>query len=254
MNVVVNGLMANYQKFGQGKKTLVFLHGWADSSKTFAPIIKNLQNDYSILALDLPGFGGSQRPSEAWNTDDFSKFVAAWLDKIGVNSVYAFLAHSFGAATVINGLANGDLKSEKLVLIAAAGIRNKGNSKKMVLKIFAKTAKVGLYLTPRRFRQKLRTRVYGKLGSDMLSLAEMEPSFRKIIGEDMQTQASKLSLQTLLIFGASDDQTPPGDGKIFNRLIKDSRLKIIDGAGHFVHQEQSEKVAGIIEDFLKDKQ
>lgn len=253
MNVVVDGLMTNYEKFGQGKKTLVFLHGWADNSKTFAKIIEKLQRDYTILALDLPGFGGSQRPAEAWNTDDFSRFVTAWLDKIGINNVYAFIAHSFGAATVINGLADGELESDKLVLIAAAGIRNKNNPKKLVLKTFAKTAKAGLYLTPRRFRQKLRARVYGKLGSDMLTLAEMEPSFRKIIGEDMQAQAAKLSLPTLLIFGADDDQTPPGDGQTFNRLIRDSQLEIINGAGHFVHQEQSEKVAELIEDFLKDK-
>lgn len=250
MNVVVNGLMANYQKFGKGAKTLVFVHGWADSSKTFARSISGLQDKYTILALDLPGFGASQQPPEAWGTNDFSGFITAWLKKIDENNVYAFVAHSFGAAVVINGLAKGELKSQKLVLIAAAGIRNKNNPKKAAIKTFAKTAKLGLYFVPRRTRQKLRARVYGKLGSDMLTLAEMEPSFRRIISEDMQGQAKKLKLPTLLIFGSKDDQTPAQDGKIYNRLIPGSRLEIIEGAGHFVHQEKNEAVTALIEGFL----
>ncbi len=250
MNVIVNGLMTSYQKFGKGTQTLVFLHGWADSSKTFARIIAELQEDYSILALDLPGFGGTQRPPRAWGTDDFSAFVAAWLKKIEAGSVYAFITHSFGATAAINGLAKDVLKSQKLVLIAAAGIRDKGNPKKTALKTLAKTAKLGLYLLPGSTRQKLRSKAYGKLGSDMLILAEMEPSFRRIIGEDMQAQAKKLKLPALLIFGTGDDQTPPRDGRTFNKLIEGSKLEIIEGAGHFVHQERSEEVAKMIKDFL----
>src|SRR5215831_10647550 len=97
MNVVVNGLMTNYSKVGQGE-TLVFLHGWADNSATFNQIAAQLKNDYNLLMLDLPVLGHSQTPGRAWNTDDYSEFVADWLQKIGVDEVYGFITHSFGAS------------------------------------------------------------------------------------------------------------------------------------------------------------
>src|SRR5580692_991804 len=97
MNVVVDGLMTNYQKAGQGKK-LVFLHGWGDSSKTFAKLIQQLGPKYEVLSLDLPGFGGTETPGEAWTLDHYADFVADFLAKLGGKDVYGLIGHSFGGA------------------------------------------------------------------------------------------------------------------------------------------------------------
>lgn len=250
MNVVVDGQMTNYQKVGSGEKTVVLLHGWADSSQTFSSVVAGLDGDYTFLILDMPGFGKTQRPPVAWQMDDFSDFVASWLDKIGAKDVYGFIVHSFGGAVAINGLASGKLKSKKLVLIASTGIRNKNKGRKAGLLAMAKIAKLGLFVLPKRSRQKLRAKVYGKLGSDLLVLGEMEPTFKRIIGQDMQAKARTLKLPTLLIYGAGDDQTPVGDGQILRDAIAGSRLEVIDGAGHFVHQEKAAEVARLIKDFL----
>jgi len=251
-NVIVDGLMANYQKIGSGKKVLVFLHGWADGSKTFAGLMPSLKDDYTVLALDLPGFGASQKPESAWSTNDFSQFVADWLAKLQIKNIEAFVTHSFGGSVAINGLANGQIKADKLVLIASAGVRDGNPAKKLILAVMAKVARLLLYLLPKSQRQKVRARVYGKLGSDLVVLGSMEPTFRRIINEDMQDNASKIKARTLLIYGADDDQTPLADGKLFNRAIAGSQLEIIEGAGHFVHQERAEQVAEMIKDFLKD--
>ena len=242
--------MTNYSKVGQGK-VLVFLHGWADSSATFNKIAAKLKGDYTLLMLDLPGLGHSQTPASAWNTDDYSDFVADWLQKIGVDNVYGFITHSFGGSVAINGLAKKKLSAKKLVLLSAAGVRGRNKSKKAGLLVVAKVVKLLILPLPRRVRQKLRSQAYTKIGSDLVVLGQMEPTFKKIINEDMRPLAAKVEIPTLLIYGDKDDQTPVADGEIFAELIKDARLEVQTGAGHFVHQDLPDKVAETIRDFLK---
>src|SRR5581483_4025048 len=96
MNVIVDDLMASYHKTGAGKP-LVLLHGWGDSSKTFAALASELKDKYELYSLDLPGFGGSQAPPQAWGLDDYASFLESWLNKLAIKP-YAVVGHSFGAA------------------------------------------------------------------------------------------------------------------------------------------------------------
>lgn len=250
MNVVVNGLMTSYEKVGKGP-VVVALHGWADNSRTFRELSRSLAKKYTVLSLDLPGLGTSQAPREAWSTDDYSKFVLAWLNKIDSGKVHAYIAHSFGGAVAINGLAKKILTADRLVLLAAAGVRGKNQPKKVAMLGLAKLVKLVIFPLPRSFKRKLRSRAYSKIGSDIVVLGEMEPTFRKIVNEDMRGNASELKLPTLLIYGEQDDQTPVADGRTYESLIKDSRLEVIAGTGHFVHHEQPELVAKHVGEFLR---
>ena len=252
MNVVVNDLMVNYQKTGSGK-VLVFLHGWGDTAATFSKIIEPLQGQYTIYSLDLPGFGGSQTPPNAWGLEDYANFVSAWLEKINIKDIYGLITHSYGGALALTALGQKTVKADKLVLIASAGVRNQRTVRKKSLMLAAKLARVPLYLLPKAKRQKLRSRFYKSIGSDMLLVPHMELTYKRIIGQDVQATASNITLPTLLIYGTKDRATPLRDGKILNSVIKGSRLEVITGAGHFVHQENAEQIAGLIKDFLAAK-
>ncbi len=249
MNVVVNSLMTNYQKVGNGK-TIICLPGWGDTLDSFSELIKSLQAKYTVLALDLPGFGGSQAPSEAWDMADYTKFVADWMKKVGIVSTYGIIGHSYGGSMAIKGLTSDDFKAEKLVLLASAGVRKKNSLRKKIIKAVAKTGKLPAYLLPSNTRKKLRRKFYEAAGSEALLLPHMEETFKKIIGEDVQSAAKAISVPTLLIYGSKDQTTPVEDGQTLNQAISGSRLEIIKDAGHFLHQEQPEVVVRLVEDFL----
>ncbi len=249
MNVVVNGLMTNYQKIGNGK-TVVFLHGWGDSAKTFEALINILPKKYEILTLDLPGFGGSQLPEQAWGLENYADFVAAWLKKIGVSKVNTIVAHSNGGSIAIKGLSNGKIEADKLVLIASAGVRNKQKARKQLLKIAAKGGKAATFFLPPTAKKRIRGRFYKTIGSDATLLPQLEETFRKVVSEDVQADAAKLKLPTLLIYGDSDKKTPLGHGKLLAGAIVNSQLVPIADAGHFAHQEQPQQIAELIEDFI----
>lgn len=249
MNVVVDGLMTNYQKLGKGK-VVVLLHGWGDSAKSFSKIIEDLQDSYTVLALDLPGFGGTQTPEHAWGLEDYAGFVANWLKKIDIEQVHALIAHSYGGSMAIAGLGNGILKADKLVLLASSGVRSGKRLRKKLLKAGAKAAKGPLYLLPPSRRQKLRRKFYESVGSDLTLLPHMELTFKRIIGEDVQSAATQIKIPALLLYGTRDNDTPLKDGRILHRALSNSELKVIDGAGHFLHQEQPAKITEAIRLFL----
>lgn len=226
------------------------LPGWGDTAGTFRGIVDQLKDNYTIYAIDLPGFGGTQTPEKAWGLEDYAAFVKAWLKKIDIEHVYALIGHSHGGATAIYGIGNNILKADNLILLASAGVRNQRSVQKSILLAGAKAAKLPLMLLPASQRKSLRRKFYAAAGSDLLLLPHMEQTFKKIVSQDVQASAMKVSIPTLLIYGSRDKATPIRQGHILNRLIRGSRLEVI-GAGHFVHQDEPQTVATLIRNFLK---
>lgn len=250
MNIVVDNLLTNYTLSGKGKLVLV-LHGWGDSVRGVAGLQKALSADYKVLALDLPGFGGSQAPTSAWDLDDYARFVAAVLKKLDLQEPHAVIGHSNGGALAIRTVSMGLVKPAKLVLLAASGVRTNSQTKRFFLKVVAKTGNAATIWMPGRYRRALRKGLYGAAGSDILVMPQLEDTFKKTVRQDVQGDAAAISIPTLLVYAADDDAIPVADGKQYNSLIKHSKLHVIKDAGHFVHQDQPEKVTGLIQEFLR---
>lgn len=249
MNVVVNGLMTSYQKAGKGK-VLVFLPGWGDSVQTYSGVAAKLSGEYQVYLLDLPGFGGTQAPPKAWSLEDYADFLIAWLDKMGLKP-RAVVGHSYGGAVAITAAGRHKI-ADKLVLLASAGIRNRQPIRKKTMAAAAKAGKVPLIILPKSRRNKIKAKFYGSIGSDLMLLPHMEETFRKIINDDVSERARAIKTPTLLIYGTHDKSTPPGDGRRLNNLITGSRLELVE-AGHFLHQEQPDQVAGLMDEFINEK-
>lgn len=250
MQVVVNGLLTSYKKQGSGK-VIALLHGWGDSSSTFDSLSNQLSKKYTVVALDLPGFGGTQLPSGAWGLSDYVDFVDAWLNKIRVKKVYAFVGHSNGGAIAITGLGTSNLSAEKLVLLSSAGVRDRASARKLAMKSVAKTGKVLTAVLPKNSRNKLRNKFYKTINSDIVLMPQMEETFKKVVSEDVQQSASKISVPTLLVYGIDDRETPTSFAKKLNGCIKGSELVIIPSGGHFIHQN-SQETLDVVAKFLND--
>lgn len=250
MQAVVDKLLATYHDEGKGKVVLL-LHGWGDASGGLANLRKELAKTYRVITPDLPGFGASDTPKSAWSLDDYAGFCQDLLAKLDIKSLAAVIGHSNGGAIAIRGVSSGQLRASKLVLLASAGIRGEYRKRNLALRYAAKSGKQFSKLLPKSSQQKLRAKVYKTIGSDMLVAENLQETFRKIINDDVRADAARISQPTLLVYGERDEQTPPRYGETFHELIKNSRLEIVSGAGHFVHLDASTKVAGLVKGFLK---
>ena len=144
MQVVINNLIVNYIKKGEGQ-ALILLHGWGASLESFNLILEKLAENHTVYALDLPGFGKTQAPAEAWGVSEYGEFLEAFLEKLQIQKA-VFLGHSFGGRILIKLAVKTPTLFEKLILTGAAGIKTKDNLRKAVFKIVAKIGKTILKL------------------------------------------------------------------------------------------------------------
>jgi pimeloyl-ACP methyl ester carboxylesterase len=248
MQVVVDSLLTQYEALGAGK-LVVLLHGWGDSAKGMRGLQRALAKTYKVIALDLPGFGGSEAPKGVWGLDEYAEFVAHFLKKINAGNVFLLLGHSNGGAIAIRGLGRDILQADKLALLATAGIRGEYRGRIKALRLITKAGKALVTPLPKSIKDRLRKKVYHTVGSDMLVAEHLQETFKKIVTDDVRADASSLTQPTLLIYGEQDDATPVRYGELFHEIISDSTLEILPGATHFVHLDRPEAVLKAIKDF-----
>jgi len=249
MQVIVDALLTHYEQAGNGK-TVLLLHGWGDSLEGFKDLRARLAKHYRVVSLDLPGFGTSQAPNEVWGLDNYGQFVASFLAKIAVSSVWAVIGHSNGGAIAIRATARGWLKPERIVLLAAAGIRGEYKGRNRVYRMIAKTGKVAAKPLPASVQKRLRKKLYTTIGSDMLVAEHLQETFKRVITDDVRDDARHVLVPSLLIYGEADIQAPVWYGERYHELIPNSTLEVLPGVDHFVHLERPQVVEDAIMRFL----
>lgn len=96
----VNGVSVFYREAGdRTKPAIVLLHGFPSSSHQYRNLLRELSDDYYLIAPDYPGFGASGFPSPAsynYSFDSFSETISTLLDQKGIER-YALYVHDYGA-------------------------------------------------------------------------------------------------------------------------------------------------------------
>lgn len=245
MQVIVDGLMTNYEDKGVGPGVLM-LHGWADSLKGFSGISSIISKNHRVIAVDLPGFGGTDSPSNTWGLEDYAKWVGEFAKKIKFTPSVV-VGHSNGGAIAILAIDAEYVKPRKLVLIASSGIRV-SSVKNVAFRIFSRITKPILQVMPSKLSLRIKKTFYSSIGSDYLVSPHMKKIFSRVVTRDISEEASRVKLPTVLIYGDKDGATPIYPvAKSLNTLIEGSKLNIVPGSDHFVHQHFPDKVVGFME-------
>lgn len=249
MKIIVDNLGVEYRDEGAGAP-LVFLHGWQDDLRTFDALAARLSPAHRVIRLDLPGFGGSETPREAWGVGEYAEFVGDFMEKLAIHPD-VLVGHSFGGRIIMKGIAEKRLAARKIILIASAGVAPRKRYYRTIMTIAAKAAKIVAHLPPLHlWKEKLRRKAYRALGSDYANAGRLSQTFVKVVSEDLSESARKLAVPALLIWGSRDAITPLSEGKYLASLIPDSILKVVDGTGHFVHREKPDEVTALIKKFV----
>lgn len=249
--IIVNNLKINYyQSQNLDKRNIaIFLHGWGSDSKRFKPILDTLGN---FIAIDMPGFGMSERLYEKWTIIKYAEFLKSFLDKLDITNPI-LIGHSFGGSVIIKYCANIG-KARKIILIGSAGVRKR--TKKIIFYNFlSKIIKI-IFSAPliKRYKNSIRNGAYSVIGSqDYVSIADenLKNTFINIINEDLQKDMRKIDTEAILIWGEDDKDTPIQHGMLINKLIRNSKIFTIKNAGHFVFLDKTQEFNNLLTQFLK---
>jgi pimeloyl-ACP methyl ester carboxylesterase len=237
--VIVDNIAVSYWDEGHGS-VLLFVHGWLDSKETFRKLIGDMKSEYRCIVVDLPNFGASQVSESVANIDTYASFLKAFLVKLSIGR-YLVVGHSMGGQIAINAIGKGKIEPRGLVLIASSGVRN---NSKLSKKLFKHLSFVLRRFIPKNFKNTL----YKKLGSDYNT--ELSPVHKKIINNllqtDVQGDAKNIDIPTLLIYGDADMHTPVSMGRVLNNAIQKSKLEVLAGADHWLHQSNAKIISDLI--------
>ena len=250
----VNGISINYEQKGSGD-LIVLLHGWGSNIKLFANLIELLSRKYTVVAMDMPGFGESEEPPSAWCVDDYVQFVIDFLKDYDTKQVM-LLGHSFGGRVIIRMHARESLPFEvtKVILVDSAGIMPPKSNKKSWRTRYYKMGKAFLST---KLMQKIAPDALEnfrkKMGSADYAAASplMRQVMVKVVNEDLEPYLHLIKCPTLLVWGVNDTATPLSDGEKMEKLIPDAGLVKLENAGHYSFLEQQYTFNRVMCSFLK---
>ncbi len=251
MTTDVNGIRVFYEQEGEGED-IVLLHGWGASAASFRPLFDYLSKRSRTLALDFPGFGNSDTPSEVWGVKEYGEFLLSFFDAIKLKSV-RLIAHSFGGRVAIWIAAHFPERVSKIILVNSAGIKP---SRGLTYYLKTGTAKTGRFILKRRilgaFGEDVLSRLYSLLGSKDYKSQHgiMRSILVKVVNEDLKELLPKISVPVLLIWGENDTDVPVKYAREMERRIKDSGLVVLKDAGHYSYLDKFHEFCIIVSNFF----
>ncbi|PIQ74182.1 MAG: hypothetical protein COY11_03185 [Candidatus Portnoybacteria bacterium CG_4_10_14_0_2_um_filter_44_20] len=244
---------------------IIILHGWGATVKSYGrlkPLLE--QGGNSVFVFDLPGFGKEALPPRAWSVGDYADWVEnkirEELDsrsrRNDNGSKFILYGHSFGGRIAIKIAARRPEGLRGLILCDTAGVTPRPKTKIAIFSFLSKIGNVTFSLPSLKFLRPLaRKFVYwlsGERDYHYLQGDVMRETFRAVVSEDLSSFLPKIHTPTMVVWGEKDRMTPLGDAYAINRGIAGSKLEILGKIGHNPHLETPEKLAAIVDKFIKE--
>src|SRR3712207_847625 len=251
---------------------LLFIHGLGSSADRWLDIPDALSLYFHTLAIDLPGFGGSDRPSDMnYTIEAFSDIVTQFMDKIRITQkdqgnpkarTITLVGHSLGGY-IASKIASADKGNflDKLVLIDSSGNLEKPTpileqyldaamnpSKEKVRRVFEQMVANPLLISDV-LVQGFIDRI-NKPNSKYAFESSLRNSANTQIGIKNLNKIGEKGILTLIIWGMHDNVIPTQHSQIFREAIKGSTVNIIPSTGHAPFTEKPALVCEYIHKFL----
>jgi 2-hydroxy-6-oxonona-2,4-dienedioate hydrolase len=257
------------------RQYLLFIHGLGSSADRWLDIPDALSLYFHTLAIDLPGFGGSDKPSDMnYTIEAFSDIVRQFIDKIRITEedqgnnkprTITLVGHSLGGYIASRIAAADNSNSlDKLVLVDSSGNLEKPTplldqyldaamnpTKEKVRKVFEQMVANPLLISDV-FVQGFIDRINNP-NSKFAFESSLRNSANTQIGIKNLNKIGEKGILTLIIWGMHDKVIPTQHSQIFREAIKDSTAVIIPQTGHAPFTEKPALVCEYLHKFLACK-
>ncbi len=246
---------------------LVLVHGLGGTIANWRLLAPALAERQRVIAVDLPGHGGSAPLPAAPHVDAFADAVLAVL--AAEDALPApWIGHSLGGLVALRAAVRKPEAVRGIVLAAAAGISSAGRAAEVTLALLA-LVEPGRLIAPLRgpwSRSRLGRRLaFGWWGAaDPAALdPEMAEAFlagpaehtdttsagRALLASDPRGDLDRVSCPCLCLWGTDDNWVPLDDGVEYARRLR-APLRTIAGCGHLLIGERPDACLAAIEEFL----
>jgi pimeloyl-ACP methyl ester carboxylesterase len=114
----VNGVKIHYLKAGTGKKPLVLIHGFGETSRMWVPLFEEFGKDYTLIAPDIRGLGDSSRPASGYDKKTAAVDIRELVKSLGYERI-DLVGHDIGLMVAYAYAAQYPNEVERLALLEA---------------------------------------------------------------------------------------------------------------------------------------
>ncbi|MBX0334390.1 alpha/beta hydrolase [Pontibacter sp. HSC-14F20] len=270
-----NGVNIAYTDEGTGPETLIFIHGLGSYLPAWDKNVGELSQYYRCIAIDLPGYGKSDKTGITAGMVSYAADVLALLDALKIKQA-TLVGHSMGGQIAITAALKQPQRIKHLVLAAPAGIETFTEQQKQLFKMTVtpesvqKTTpeqvvtnlKVNFHQMPADVQYMIDDRLKMSQSAEFGAYSKaVAGSVAAMVDEPVYEQLPQVQVPTLIIFGAQDalipnrylnpNQTTQAVADTAHDRIPNSQLVMLPEAGHFLQYEQAGAFNKAIRDFLK---
>lgn len=252
-----------YVRAGSGP-ALVLIHGVASSSYSWADVASKLAARFDVIALDLPGFGGSSQPADL-SFEELPGAVTGLLDTLGVPRAH-FAGNSLGGAVAAVVAMRDPERVLTLTLVDSAGFNMAMADRPVMIRALgseavgqiAEALPIRRALTGATLRHLMKNKEAvtdervdeyvapllrpGALASTR-ALLSSEPGF------DFERGLSAIQAPTLVVWGRYDPWIPEEHADRFVAAVRGARKAVVE-AGHMPQEEIPADIAALLVDHL----
>lgn len=242
---------------------LVFLHGFGASLHTWEAWSSELEKDYRVIRMDLPGFGlsGMNETDDFSNTHDIT-VILGLLNALGVDKA-TFIGNSLGGKLAWHIAAAHPERVAKLVLISPDGFASEGFEYDKAPQASWMLSLMTIALPKPLLKMSL---IPAYADANVLSSAMVDryydlicaPGVRKSIVARVKQTVLKdpipllktIQADTLLMWGEQDGMIPIDNAQDYVKNIPSVRLEVLPKTGHLPQEENVQASLQVLKKFL----
>jgi len=255
MEIQANGIRIHVSEQGDGERTVVFLHYWGGSSRTWQFVTEELSDAYRIVATDHRGWGHSDAPEGGYRIADLADDAQGVIEGLGL-SRYVLVGHSMGGK-VAQLLASRRLRGlEGLVLVAPSPpspMALSDEQRAVLVSAYDSRESVGWVLDHVLTGSPLAAERREQVIEDSLRGAPQAKAAWPNVAmrEDITADVAAIDVPVLVIAGERDqvDRLETLQAELLPR-IPHAHLEVLPGIGHLSPLEAPSAVAAAIRRFV----
>ncbi|NLF03340.1 MAG: alpha/beta hydrolase, partial [Anaerolineales bacterium] len=221
--IVAEGLV-HYEVIGRGRP-LVFVHGWFGSWRYWVPAMEHISSTHRTYALDLWGFGDSDRQSNRYHTDAYVDLLCAFLDRLGLHEI-TLVGHALGGMVALRLAATHPERVSRLMGICVPVL---GTAINRPMPFRLGNGDSLARLAPRAISSSPELETEARK-ADSLAISS---TLRAAVDQDMRKDLSLLKVPVLLVYGGNDPLIRSPEAELQEANGHPSRVMVLEGAQHF---------------------
>jgi pimeloyl-ACP methyl ester carboxylesterase len=278
----MGSLRVHHMHGGRGTPVL-FIHGLGSSGyMEWRFNLEPAAAHHRVYAPDLPGFGRTEKPRARYGVPYFTRFIDRYMEDRGLRSA-AVVGASLGGRIALELTLEHPKRVSKLVLVNALGLGRPNIQLSYGLmtlprvgEAVMKFASDALRWAPQPMIRRVAARYAGSSGDLKRTMDDdyfanlrelytadgypdaylatvrslVTPKALLAADHDLSKRLGEIKVPVQLIWGADDPLFPLAHAARAHTLIKQSRLTVLEGAGHTPQAERPEEFNRVLDNFL----